>query len=87
MGGAKVGDKTIIDALEPAFNRAAKSGTRSIHGIFQIAASAAGEVASSTAHKISRIGRASHLGERIRGTIDPGAMFIHLFLHAMSQGL
>jgi dihydroxyacetone kinase-like protein len=87
IGQAKLGDKTLIDALEPAKNAAAiavESGTTKVYRLLSIAASAAGEGARGTAGMVSRVGRSSYLGERSRGTIDPGAMFIYIFLEAMS---
>jgi len=36
---------------------------------------------------VAKIGRASYLGERSRGTIDAGAMFIYIFLNAMAKAL
>jgi len=88
IGGAKAGDKTLIDALEPAKNAAisaVKSGTTNVFSLLTIAASAAEEGAKSTAGMVSRVGRSSYIGERSRGTIDPGAMFIYIFLDALSS--
>jgi dihydroxyacetone kinase-like protein len=88
IGGAKTGDKTLIDALEPAKTAAAtavESGTTNVYSLLTIAASAAEEGAKRTTDMISKVGRSSYLGERSRGTIDPGAMFIYIFLDAMSH--
>jgi dihydroxyacetone kinase-like protein len=88
IGGAKAGDKTIVDALEPAANAAeaaSKSGIASVRRILEISASAAKEGANNTVNMVAKIGRASYIGERSRGTVDPGAWFIYLFLQAMSQ--
>jgi dihydroxyacetone kinase-like protein len=88
VGGAKVGDKTLLDALYPAvtaINEAVKSGVTNVQRILEIATSAAEQGANNTVNMVARIGRASYLGERSRGTIDPGAMFIYIFLKAMAQ--
>ena len=89
VGGAKLGDKTLLDALIPAVTAAkaaAESGVTSIQRILKVAAKAAEEGANNTASMVAKIGRASYLGERSRGTVDPGAMFVYLFLNAMAQG-
>ena len=88
VGGAKVGDKTLLDALYPAVtavNEAVKSGVTNVERLLEIATSAAEQGANSTVNMVARIGRASYLGERSRGTVDPGAMFIFIFLNAMAQ--
>lgn len=90
VGRAKVGDKTLIDALQPAVSAsddAVRLGITNVHRVMEIATSAAEQGAKSTTNMVAKIGRASYLGERSRGTIDPGAMFIYLFLNAMSQAL
>jgi dihydroxyacetone kinase-like protein len=88
VGGAKVGDKTMVDALEPAVdaaNSAVGSGIKDVQRILEGAAAAAREGAESTASMISRVGRSSYLGERSRDGIDPGAMLICLLLDAMKM--
>jgi dihydroxyacetone kinase-like protein len=88
VGGAKVGDKTLLDALYPAVtaaNQAVKSGVTNAQRILDIATLAAGEGVNRTANMEARIGRASYLSERSRGTIDAGAMFIYIFLKAMAE--
>jgi dihydroxyacetone kinase-like protein len=89
IGGAKLGDKTLLDALIPAVtaaNAAAQTGVTNVHRIIETAALAAEQGANNTANMVAKIGRASYLGERSRGTIDPGAMFIYLLLNSMAQG-
>ena len=90
VGGAKVGDKTLLDALQPAVtaaDNAVKSGVANVHRVAEISASAAEQGAKSTVNMVAKTGRGSYLGERSRDTIDPGAMFIYLFLDAMTQAL
>lgn len=87
VGGAKVGEKTMIDALEPAA-RAAEASARSDRTFSQAldeAAVAATGGSRGTAQMVAKKGRSSYLGERSRGREDPGAAFIAQFLTSMSQ--
>lgn len=86
-GGAAAGDKTLIDALEPAVlaaGRVAADGG-SAHLALAEAASAAEAGCASTAGMVAKVGRGSYLGERSRGRLDPGAAFIAFFLRSMSK--
>lgn len=76
LGGAKAGDKTMIDALEPAV---AALGTS-----FAAAATAADEGAVATVPLLARKGRASYLGERSIGHQDPGATSSALLIAALA---
>lgn len=76
LGGAKAGDKTMIDALEPAV---AALGTS-----FAAAATAANE-AVATVPLQARKGRASYLGERSIGHQDPGATSSALLIAALAE--
>jgi dihydroxyacetone kinase len=87
LGGAKPGDKTILDALHPMVEElrraeAAQTGTLEAMGA---AAAAAREGAASTADLIALIGRASRLGERSRGSADAGATSLALIVDAAVQ--
>ena len=66
IGGANLGDRSMVDALEPAL-AALASG--------QSAASASREGATKTAQMVSaRVGRATYLGaDQLKGHVDPGA--------------
>jgi dihydroxyacetone kinase len=67
IGGAKMGDRTMIDALEPALEQLQ-------HGM-PAAASAARAGADRTADMLqAKAGRASYINaEQLRGHVDPGA--------------
>ncbi|MEU7511923.1 dihydroxyacetone kinase subunit DhaL [Streptomyces sp. NPDC042898] len=83
LGGAQVGDKTMLDALVPAVE-----GLRSSFGA---ARAAAEEGALATVPLQARKGRASYLGERSIGHQDPGAtssalLFAELAETARSEG-
>jgi len=86
VGGAKLGDKTLIDALEPAVT-AADQVTGDMSAMLDKMQVAAAEGAKATETMVSRVGRGSYLGERSRGLVDPGAMFIYLFLKSMAESL
>src|SRR5829696_8593563 len=83
-GKAEVGDKTIVDALEPAAESAKEAaGEGSVAGVFRSAAAeAAGEGAEATVPLTARRGRASYLGPRSAGHMDPGARSTYLLLDA-----
>jgi len=88
-GKAEVGDKTIVDALEPAVG-AAKEAASSGGGageVFRAAAAAAGEGAEATVSLTARRGRASYLGPRSAGHMDPGARSTYLLLDAAARAL
>jgi dihydroxyacetone kinase-like protein len=88
-GKAEVGDKTIVDALEPAVE-AAKEAASSGGGageVFRTAAEAAEEGAEETVPLTARRGRASYLGPRSAGHMDPGARSTYLLLDAAARAL
>ncbi|KAA0088957.1 DAK2 domain-containing protein [Paraburkholderia sp. T12-10] len=85
LGGAKPGDRTMLDALVPAvdaFERELKSGYDA-NKAWAAAVSAAESGASDTAHMAPRAGRASYLGARAIGSPDGGAVAIACWLKAL----
>lgn len=84
LGGAGPGDKTMIDALEPAAKalRAASGGE--LTAGLTAAARAARDGADATASLIARRGRASYVGEASRGVRDPGAVTVALLFEAFA---
>ena len=87
-GKAEVGDKTIVDALEPAVEAAkGAAGSGDVSEVFRAAAEAAGEGAEATVPLTARRGRASYLGERAAGHKDPGAASTQLLLEAAAKVL
>jgi dihydroxyacetone kinase-like protein len=89
IGGAKLGEKTIIDALEPATRTAeiVALALGTIREALGDAASAAEAGSRNTVDMVATKGRSSYLGERSKGKADPGAAFAAFFLKAMSQNL
>ncbi|AJF69523.1 dihydroxyacetone kinase [Streptomyces vietnamensis] len=77
LGGAQVGDKTMLDALVPAVE-----GLRSS---YEAARAAAEEGALATVPLQARKGRASYLGERSIGHQDPGATSSALLFAALAE--
>lgn len=73
LGGAKVGDKTMVDALSP-FVEALEAEGEPLAAAWGRACGAAEEGANSTAEVVARMGRARPLGEKSLGTPDPGAV-------------
>mgnify|MGYP002639525207 CR=1 FL=1 len=84
-GGAKPGDKTMIDALAPAVDAAkANIGTPLRDAIAAIAKAADdGKIAS--CDMIATMGRAKTLGEKTLGLPDAGAISVSIILKTMAQ--
>jgi phosphoenolpyruvate---glycerone phosphotransferase subunit DhaL len=88
-GKAEEGDKTMIDALAPAAGAAKEAATsgKGVGEVFRAAAEAANEGAEATVPLTARRGRASYLGERAAGHMDPGARSTYLLLDAAARSL
>ncbi|MEU5977012.1 dihydroxyacetone kinase subunit DhaL [Streptomyces sp. NPDC047315] len=82
LGGARAGDKTMLDALEPAV--AALDDTAAS---FDAARAAAEQGTLETVPMQARKGRASYLGERSIGHEDPGAASSALLMAALAQAV
>ncbi|MFF9864878.1 dihydroxyacetone kinase subunit DhaL [Streptomyces sp. NPDC013953] len=81
LGGAAAGDKTMLDALQPAVEALGESLGES----FAAAAEAADQGALATVPMQARKGRASYLGERSVGHQDPGATSSALLFAALAE--
>jgi len=81
-GGAAVGDKTCVDAMEPAANKAAEVAGSSLPESIQAVTDAAiaGKDASKT--MIAKFGRAKTLGEGCIGFPDAGACSVVVIIEA-----
>ena len=79
-GKADIGDKTMIDALQPAVE--AFEAAEDFTDAWREAAAAAERGADSTAPLVARQGRAKYLGERGIGHVDPGAATIAIMFSA-----
>jgi dihydroxyacetone kinase len=88
LGGAKLGDRTMLDALRPAaeaFDRALEA-ERVPAAAWKEAVQAARAGAEATAAMRPRLGRASYLGDRALGTPDAGAAAAVIWLEAIDPG-
>ncbi|MGE2836489.1 dihydroxyacetone kinase family protein [Mycobacterium sp. SMC-4] len=79
LGGAQVGDNTVVDALHPA-KEALQRGDS-----LQQVAEAATEGAESTKDRVARKGRASYVGEAGKDVIDPRALVVSWLFEAASS--
>jgi phosphoenolpyruvate---glycerone phosphotransferase subunit DhaL len=82
---AKVGDKTLIDTLIPAYNAYKKEQEegKSFSEALEAMKLAAIEGRESTKDMVAQLGRASRLGERSRGVLDAGATSCCLILETI----
>jgi dihydroxyacetone kinase-like protein len=87
LGKAGEGDKTMVDALAPAVAAydAALAGGSGLAACVRAAAEAAAKGADATVPMRARKGRASYLGARSEGHMDPGASSTALLLQALSD--
>ena len=86
-GKATTGEKTMVDAWTPALDAAraaAESGADAV-ATLQAAATAAEAGAAATEPLRATKGRASYLGERSTGHLDPGAVSTSLILRAAAR--
>jgi len=85
LGGTKVGDKTLVDALEPAVNVLKKASNEGLNLMEALkkATEAAEKGAEATKNLVARQGKARYLGEETLGHPDPGAVAIYLIFKAM----
>ncbi len=83
---AKVGDKTMMDALIPAVE-AMESAEGDINAIFGKAAEAASNGAAKTIDMKANFGRARNLGERSKGSADPGATSWACMFESFAQAI
>lgn len=84
-GKARVGDKTVVDALEPAALRAAELAEAPLDQALPQVAEAAEEGMERTRRMVATVGKAKTLGERSLGHADPGAISLCLMLEAMAE--
>ena len=86
-GKAVVGDKTMVDALVPAVEALKPIENDSLAAAVDRAVLAAKKGADSTVPLVARKGRASYLGERSAGHLDPGAASSVLLLEALHEAI
>jgi dihydroxyacetone kinase len=86
LGGAKPGDRTMLDALYPFVN-AWKQENQTTPEVVWAALEAAERGAEATAQMKPRLGRSSYLGDRVLGNPDPGARAVSIWLRAVCESL
>jgi triose/dihydroxyacetone kinase / FAD-AMP lyase (cyclizing) len=88
LGGAKPGDRTMLDALDP-FVRTLRqgAGVKATGDAVFAAVEAAERGAEATAEMPPKLGRSSYLGGRVLGYPDPGAKAISMWLRAACEAL
>ena len=84
-GGAKPGDKTMVDALEPAAAKAEELASFPLEESLAAIAEAARQGMESTKEMVAAVGKAKTLGTRSLGHPDPGAVSVHLILQCMAD--
>ena len=89
LGGARRGDRTMIDALRPAADAWSSSLAADASPVdaFRQAVDAAGRGAAATADMFPALGRASYLGKRAAGIPDGGARAVAIWLEAIRSVL
>ena len=89
IGGANVGDKTMIDTLSPAVTglKEAIEGNYSFGDSLTKSLESARAGRDSTKDMIARIGRSARLGERSRGALDAGAVSCYIILESMTNSI
>lgn len=85
-GKANIGDKTMIDALEPAVSSLKESFNKNVdlHTALKKAEESAGAGVEKTKDYVAKFGRAKSLGNRAIGHQDAGATTIWIMFKSMS---
>lgn len=89
ISAAQVGDKTLVDTLIPAviaYEKARQDGNTFAEALHALKF-AAHEGCFSTKNMAAKIGRASRLGKRSIGVLDPGAASCCLILETLSDSI
>ena len=83
LGKAEVGQKTLLDVLDPVQKVLAEGGDNLIARVRQCAF----DSATATAHMDATRGRSSFLGDRAKGHVDPGSRSMALIIGSVCDGL
>ena len=88
-GKAEAGDKTMFDAMAPAVDAfdVALAGGADVTDAARAAADAAAAGRDATLPLVARKGRASYLGERSAGHLDPGAASTAILFEALAAAV
>ena len=85
MSGAKVGDKTMMDAVIPASQAIAAYQGDDEGALFAAAARAAAQGAENSREFVSKFGRAKSYGAQTIGTPDAGAASMSYFFQGLAR--
>ncbi len=86
---ARLGDKTLMDALIPAVEalQAQSAQSQDILAALRAGALAARAGSNATANLVAHFGRAKYQGERTLGKLDPGSVSMAYFFEGLLAGL
>ncbi len=84
-GGAKVGDKTMVDALAPAVEALKKNADLGLLEMLKKAEESARQGVEDTKKYVAKFGRAKSLLERAIGYQDAGATSVYLIFQGMRE--
>jgi dihydroxyacetone kinase-like protein len=91
IGGAEVGDKTMVDVLQPVVDEMKKIIEKEKNidmvKLFDLLTQTAKKYLEKTINMKAKKGRASYLGERSIGKQDPGATAIYLIIRTFYETL
>ncbi|HZY73952.1 MAG TPA: dihydroxyacetone kinase subunit DhaL, partial [Edaphobacter sp.] len=87
LGGAKSGDRTMLDALDPFVQSLKMAKGEASREVLIAAVESAENGVEATARMKPRLGRSSYLGDRVLGYPDPGAKAATIWLRAASEAL
>lgn len=87
LGKAEVGQKTLLDVLDPVRRVLENAGAAPGKDLPERVRQCAIDAAQATAQMDAVKGRASFLGERARGHIDPGSRSVALIIGAVCDSL
>ncbi len=87
LGGAALGDKTMLDALFPAIEKLESMADEPTAEAVAAASAAALEAANSTSDLVARRGRASYVGGGGVGHIDPGAFGVSIMFAELERAV
>jgi dihydroxyacetone kinase len=87
LGGAKPGDRTMMDALYPFVTSLKRTEASFSRQVLLAAVDEAKRGAEATAQMKPRLGRSSYLQDRVLGHPDPGAIAVVIWLRAVTAVL
>ena len=84
-GGAAVGDKTVVDAMEPAADTGATVANDPLPDAITAVAAAAEAGKEASKALVAKFGRAKTMGEACIGFPDAGALSVTVIIEAMKE--